>query len=186
MTWRENDCASAGYDPLHMASSQAGASRDPEIESLLNQSADPRLAWVNRQMYLSLRSLDVELRRERRVAECEQQQSSPTLEARVNAGDGGASASGGGTIVGGTAGGGSQASGGGSMATAGADVAANSPAVGTSNSIVVPPAASQSSMAAGTTAAQARSTLVRKTSLSPLRVGREWRDGPKDFRGQRQ
>ena len=62
-----------------MVSSKPDTTRDPDIESLLNQSADPRLAWVNRQMYLSLRSLDMELRREQRVAECEHPQSSLDL-----------------------------------------------------------------------------------------------------------
>ncbi|HWW81871.1 MAG TPA: hypothetical protein VNY82_19875, partial [Steroidobacteraceae bacterium] len=104
-------CANAAYDPLHMASSKADTKRDPDIESLLNQSADPRLAWVNRQMYWSLRSLDIELRREQRVADCEQPQATQMLEAQsgggVGAGGGGAA----GGVVGamadrGTAGGG--------------------------------------------------------------------------------
>ena len=65
-----------------MVSSKPDTTRDPDIESLLNQSADPRLAWVNRQMYLSLRSLDMELHREQRIAACEHPQSSQMLEAR--------------------------------------------------------------------------------------------------------
>src|ERR1700753_2191143 len=66
----QRPCANSAYDPLHMVSSRPAVVGDPESESVLNQSADPRLAWVNRQMYLSLHSLDVELRREQRVVEC--------------------------------------------------------------------------------------------------------------------
>jgi hypothetical protein len=89
----ERACANATYDPLHMVSSKSDATRDPDTESLLSQSADPRLAWVNRQMYLSLRSLDIELRREERVAECERPQATQMFEARAGgagAGDGNA------------------------------------------------------------------------------------------------
>ena len=137
-------CANAAYDPLHMVSSKTDAARDPDIESLLNQSADPRLAWVNRQMYLSLRSLDNELRREQRVAECEQPQSPQMLEAR----------SGGGAPVGGVI----------AMAT-------DSGTGTSSTSATASSAASQSSIANGTTTGTARSTLVRKSSLSASGAG---------------
>jgi hypothetical protein len=157
---RERDCADAGYDPLHIASSKPDTARDPEIESLLNQNADPRLAWVNRQMYLSLRSLDVELRSERRVAECEHPQSSETLEART---DGGAGTTGavGGVVV--------PESGG------GAATAAASPP----GAIAMSSAATQSSIASGTTGTQGRSTFIRKSSLSPGGSGGNGATAPK-------
>ena len=134
----ERACANAAYDPLHMVSSKPDTTRDPDIESLLNQSADPRLAWVNRQMYLSLRSLDMELHREQRVAECEHPQSSQMLEARSGAGAGTGDGAG---------------------------------FVSTSATATASTAAPQSSMASGTTTGTARSTLVRKSSLSASGAG---------------
>jgi hypothetical protein len=124
-------CANDTSDPLHMISSRPAATRDPEIESLLNQTADPRLAWVNRQMYQTLRSLDVELRREQRVAECEQPSSTPTLQASSTtgaAGSDGANAAatsgtypvGGTNVGGGTGGVNSGAAGGGAAGASGA------------------------------------------------------------------
>ena len=129
-----------------MVSSKTDAARDSDIESFLNQSADPRLAWVNRQMYLSLRSLDNELRREQRVAECEHPQSPQMLEAR----------SGGGAPVGGVI----------AMATNSGTATSSTSAAATASS-----AASQSSIANGTTTGTARSTLVRKSSLSASGAG---------------
>ena len=57
---------------------------DPQIESVLTQqTADPRLTQINRRMYESLHSLDVELRREQRLAACPQPLSAqPTMEAK--------------------------------------------------------------------------------------------------------
>src|ERR1700722_3782003 len=84
---KERACANDASDPLHMVSSRPDTGRDPQIESILNQPADPRLAWINRQMYQSLHALDVELRREQRVAACEHPESSaPTLEAQSGKG----------------------------------------------------------------------------------------------------
>lgn len=79
-------CESATSDPLHMTSSSAEPKRDFEIESILmQQPSDSRLAGINRSMYQSLHSLDVELRREQRIAACKQLSSdAPTLEARAN------------------------------------------------------------------------------------------------------
>jgi hypothetical protein len=78
----ENDAA----DPLHMVSSRPDTERDWQIEAIMSQQpADPRLISVNRQMYQSLHALDVELRREERIAECENPESSPpTLEAEAD------------------------------------------------------------------------------------------------------
>jgi hypothetical protein len=153
----ERACANAAYDPLHMVSSKPDTTRDPDIESLLNQSADPRLAWVNRQMYLSLRSLDMELHREQRVAECEHPQSTQMLEAR----------SGGGAGVGSVAGGGT-ADGGGVVAMT---MNSGTGSTSTSATATASTAAPQSSMASGTTTGTARSTLVRKSSLSASGAG---------------
>ena len=87
---KERACANDASDPLHMASSRpdVGRDRDPQIEAILNQQpADPRLAWVNRQMYQTLHALDAELRREQRIAACEHPElSSPTLEAQSGSG----------------------------------------------------------------------------------------------------
>jgi hypothetical protein len=84
----EPACENYAADPLHMASSRPDTERDWQIEAIMSQQpADPRLLLVNRQMYLSLHALDVELRREQRIAECGSPESSPpTLEAE--AGDG--------------------------------------------------------------------------------------------------
>jgi hypothetical protein len=193
-------CANPAYDPLHMVSSKTATMRDPDIEALLNQSADPRLAWVNRQMYLSLRSLDMELRREQRVAECEHPQSSQMLEARsgggAGTGDGAGSVAGSGTAGGatgsaanrGTAGGGgalaagSDASagvsgtltGGGSAPVGGVVAMTTNSGTGstsTSATATASSAASQSSIASGTATGTARSTLVRKSSLSASGAG---------------
>ena len=170
-TAKERACANDASDPLHMASSRPDVGRDPQIESILNQPADPRLAWINRQMYQSLHALDVELRREQRVAACEHPESSaPTLEAQSGNGaaaSGGPSpgtsapggmvamasgGGGGGTLAGGAGGiGASQASGG---APAGGATGLSGGA-GVSNG-----AASAAAPGA------ARSTLIRKTSLS--------------------
>ena len=175
-------CANPAYDPLHMVSSKPDTTRDPDIESLLNQSADPRLAWVNRQMYLSLRSLDMELHREQRVAECEHPQATQMLEARSGGGAGagdaagsagttgggaGSAANGGGTAGGASAGGGGAPAGGVVVMTTNAGTAStSSSATATASS-----AASQASIASGTTTGTARSTLVRKSSLSASGAG---------------
>lgn len=196
-------CANAGTDPLHMVSSGPEPGRDPQIESILTQqTADPRLAWVNRQMYLSLHALDVELRREQRIAECEHPQSSAqTLEAQANGGAGAASntgategaGAGAGASAGGSGGAGAGAFGvasGGGMPSSGASAGGGSAGVsgavgttgaagGTGSASVISPAAGTVAMASGVGASQsgvavssaaapiaARSTLVRKTSLS--------------------
>jgi hypothetical protein len=169
ITSSDRDCANGAYDPLHMVSSRTDTTRDPEIESLLNQTADPRLARVNRQMYQSLHALDVELRREQRVAACRHPQSSQTLEARSNNGVGA------GGTVGSVANEGSagvrtaSASGAsvGGTGAVGGNVAMADGTAGTSAAASPSPAASASSIAGSTAATGApRSTLVRKSSLS--------------------
>jgi hypothetical protein len=126
-----------------MASSRSDAGNDPQIESILNQRADPRLAWVNRQMYQSLHALDVELRKEQRIAACEQPEAStPTLEAQTGNGAG--------------------ASGATSVGTGAFSGTAAAP---------VPSAASENSMASAVAPVTARSALMRKASLSPTGGG---------------
>ena len=156
---KERACANDASDPLHMASSRADAARDPQIESILNQSADPRLAWINRQMYQSLHALDVELRREQRVAACEHPESSaPTLEAQ----SGNGAAAGGGPSPGTGAPGGMVAMA--SGAAAAASPVAVAPAANAASTTAS--AAPQNSMASAAAPGVARPTLIRKTSLS--------------------
>jgi hypothetical protein len=86
----EPACEHDPADQLHMASSRPDTERDWQVEAIMSQQpTDPRLVLVNRQMYLSLHALDVELRREQRIAECENPESSPpTLEAEARDGSG--------------------------------------------------------------------------------------------------
>ena len=155
-----------------MVSSSPDAGGDPQIESILTQqTADPRLAWINRQMYQSLHALDVELRREQRIAECEHPQSSAsTLEAQTNSGTGaGAGVGAAGAVAGtGTGAAGGSGSAGFSVASSGGASAGTTSASGGTVAMAGGIAASQASGAVSSDAAPvaARSTLIRKTSLS--------------------
>jgi hypothetical protein len=145
----EPACEHDPADQLHMASSRPDTERDWQVEAIMSQQpADPRLVLVNRQMYLSLHALDAELRREQRIAECENPESSPpTLEAE--AGD--SSGSGGAEEENGSPGGlGAYPMGGGAVASSPAPSAATAPSA--SQNSGAPPAAG--------------STSLRKTSLS--------------------
>jgi hypothetical protein len=75
-------------NPLHLvsASREQKPGIDPDIESLLTQQpSDFRLTQINRRMYQSLHALDVELRRERRLAACRQSLLAPqALQAQSN------------------------------------------------------------------------------------------------------
>ena len=163
----EPACENEATDPLHMASSRPDIERDWQIEAIMSQQpADPRLLLVNRQMYLSLHALDVELRREQRIAECENPESSPpTLEAEAGdgAGPGENAAAGGDESPGGPGGAGAYPMGGGggpaSGAAPGAVASPPAPSAATAS------AAPQNSTA-GDASAAARSTSIRKTSLS--------------------
>src|ERR1700722_2336950 len=65
-------CTDDASNPLHLTTlRKKEVPRDPELESLLNQSGDPRLLQINREMYQALRTLDAELRRRQQLAECE-------------------------------------------------------------------------------------------------------------------
>lgn len=75
---RDSICANAASNPLHLISAPTVSQPDVDtgIEWLLTQpTADPRLAQINRHMYLSLRALDDELRREQQLAACQQSSS---------------------------------------------------------------------------------------------------------------
>jgi hypothetical protein len=195
---KERACTNDASDPLHMASSRPYAASDPQIESILNQPADPRLAWVNRQMYQSLHALDVELRREQRVAACEHPESSaPTLEALSGNGAAAGGGAGGGTGpsggVGATAAGsvggigasppgGTGPSGGtasaAATATIGATPAPNTPAANPAPTTAAS-AASQNPMVNAAAPGAARATLIRKASLSATGGGGNGATAPK-------
>src|ERR1700761_4618989 len=80
-----SECSDAATDPLHLTSNKTPAERgDVEIAAILMQRGEPRLMWVNREMYQSLHALDVELRREQRIAACERSRSGmETLQAQA-------------------------------------------------------------------------------------------------------
>jgi hypothetical protein len=175
-TTLERTCSGAASDPLHMASTRTDAARgDPEIEALLTQSNDPRLMSVNRQMYQSLHALDVELRREQRIAACERSQSgSETLQAQAGPG----------AVVGTDAAGGSVATGNGAGVTRRGTVAiaTGSTASAASGAGVVGSSSAAASAGNaggngaggsmnGATVGVASSTLVRKSSLPVSRSG---------------
>ena len=144
----EPACEHDPADQLHMASSRPDTERDWQIEAIMSQQpADPRLVLVNRQMYLSLHVLDVELRREQWIAECENPESSPpTLEAEAGDGSGSGAAE---EEDGSPGGPGAYPMGGGAVASSPAPSAATAPA------------ASQNGVPA-----VASSTSLRKASLS--------------------
>jgi hypothetical protein len=174
VTFTDRACSGAASDPLHLTTNKTVADRgDPEIESILTQRGDPRLVWVNRQMYQTLHALDVELRREQRVAACERSQSGlQTLEAQAGGGANrlaGSGASGMDASGGGTAGG----SQGGAVTLATADVeAAAMPSVGANGAAVT-----------AISAASPRSALIRKSSLSSASSGGNGATMPKVVAG---
>jgi hypothetical protein len=189
VTSADHGCSGDASDPLHLTSNKTAAERgDPEIESILTQRAEPRLIWVNRQMYQSLHALDVELRREQRVAACERSRSGlQTLEAQAGGGSNGsagAGASGTGTGAATSAGaamGAPSGTGGGTLATGGAGgtgggavMPANgggAPAGGTSNGTAVLASAGVTTTgAAATSSAGTNSTAaVAAMSAAPAR-----------------
>jgi hypothetical protein len=173
-------CAGSATDPLHLTSNKPAAEhRDPEIEFILTQRGEPRLVWVNRQMYQTLHALDVELRREQKIAACERSQSGlQTLQAQAGGsgvGNGltapagaGAAGSGGGGAAGGTRGG--------EATLAAADVTSTDAALA-SNAKANGAAISAMS---GTTS---RSALLRKSSLSSSNGGGNGATMPKVVAG---
>lgn len=208
VTLNDQGCSGEASNPLHLTTIKTVAERgDPEIDSILTQHAEPRLVWVNRQMYLSLHALDVELRREQRVAECERSQ---TLEAQASGGPNGsvgagssrtdtgagaatgsASATGRGALM--LAGSGGAASGGGAAAPASGSSGA--PAGGTSDHAVTlasadvtttgaaAPASANGAAVTAMSAAPARLALTRKSSLSSAGGGGNGATMPKVVTG---
>jgi hypothetical protein len=207
VTSTDRTCSGAASDPLHLTSNKTDADRgDPEIESILTQRGDPRLMWVNRQMYQTLHALDVELRREQRIAACERSQSGlQTLEAQAGgganrlAGPGapraGANASAGSGAFDTRAGGGLVAGGGGASggsqggAVAGGDAAdgAQGGAMALAAADVTEAAATRSAGANGAAvnamSASPRSALIRKSSLSSAGSGGNGATMPKVVAG---
>jgi hypothetical protein len=143
-------CSDAAADPLHLTSNKPAVERgDPEIDAILTQRSEPRLMWVNRSMYQTLHALDVELRREQRIAACERQESGvQTLQARSDG-----------------AGKGTAASAAGAQTLAAANT---SPAVDVTNTEAAgTPSASVSGAAVNTMSATGtRSALIKKSSVS--------------------
>jgi len=186
---KERACANDASDPLHMVSSRPDAGRDPQIESILNQRPDdPRLAWVNRQMYQTLHALDVELRREQRIEACEHPESSaPTLQAQAGngAGSGGGSQAGNGAAPGGGPQMGTSASSGTVAMVSGGGGSVVSPIPPTyggaaaSAPAASAPTAPQNAAPDGAVPAAAHSPLVRKTSLSANGGGGNGATAPK-------
>jgi hypothetical protein len=172
----KRSCAEEAANPLHLTTMQKAPSRDPEVESLLSeQTSDPRLMYLNRQMYQTLHALDVELRREQDIAACErnssdtqtlQAQSAPNSGAGSGVGAGGGFAAGAGSAgqsggVGASGGGASSAgTGGGSAASAGAGSAAGSSGTVASTAAVTMPVPAASSDAAAS----------RNTSSGPTAI----------------
>jgi hypothetical protein len=155
-------CENAAYDPLHLTSSSGGSTRDFEIESILmQQPTDPRLASINHRMYQTLHALDVELRRERRVAACEQP--SETLQANSSpqstegSTDGASGADG--------AGANSGASGSSGPGLAGAPGNGGAAALGASGAATSAPSAAIS-LDAAAAGFGSRAATMRKTSLA--------------------
>lgn len=185
-------CTDDAANPLHLTTLRKEIPRDPELESLLNQSNDPRLLRINREMYQTLRTLDAELRRQQQMAACErgdsdiqplQAQSTPNSGNGNGNGVGSAGSSGSGAVaaggpntVGGGVGGagvgtsaGALAGGGGSS---GGGYAASDPIV--ANVEAAPSAATSSAGLAASgagSAAAARTTLIRKSSVPPTTSG---------------
>jgi hypothetical protein len=171
-------CSDDASNPLHLTTlRKKEVPRDPELESLLNQSGDPRLLQINREMYQTLRSLDAELRRRQQLAACErgnsdiqplQAKSTPDSGRGNGVGSAGSSAAGGGAgLVAGT-GGGTGVGGGGT--SGGGGTGGGAPGGGNTAAGVVTSTAGLTPTGAGTATA-ARTTLVRKSNVSPSTYG---------------
>ena len=157
-------CAEDPSNPLHLATLRKKETpRDPQLESLLNQGGGPRLQQINREMYQTLRSLDAELRREQQIAACQRGASDiQSLQAQSTPPSGsGAVAAGGASTVGGAA-----------VAPGGADSAAASSA-GVASNAGTSVTATSAGLARGTGAvtANARTTLIHKSSVPPTTTG---------------
>lgn len=180
VTSTDRACSGAASDPLHLTTNKTVADRgDPEIESILTQRGDPRLVWVNRYMYQMLHALDVELRREQRVAACERSQSGlQTLEAQAGGSANGSAGSG----APGTGASGGAMAGGGGGAQGGAVVLATADVPGT-QAAATNSAGANGATATAMTAASTRSALIKKSSLSSAGSGGNGATMPKVVAG---
>ncbi len=163
-------CTHDPSDPLHMSAGPTDTKGDPEIEKILAQpTSDWRLTQINRWMYQSLHALDVELRREQRLAACEH----PVLDARS---DSAPTSSDGGTAAGGSGLSGSIA--GAASASVGVGGGGNGGVSSAATSSSAPGAASvsaQSAMAGGV----ARTTALRNTGRTASGGGGNGATAPK-------
>lgn len=78
-------CAEEAANPLHLTTLRQEPPHDPEVDALLTQkTSDPRLLYINHQMYQTLHALDVELRRQQEIAACERNSSdAQTMQAQA-------------------------------------------------------------------------------------------------------
>jgi len=174
-------CAEDPSNPLHLTTlHKKEAPRDPQLESLLNQGGGPRLEEINREMYQTLRSLDAELRREQQIAACKRGatdiqslQAKTTPDSGSGNGVGSAGNSGGGAVGGAAVAGGFGSGGTTAVAPGGADSAAASSTGVASNAGTSVTATSSAGLIPGTGAvtANARTTLIRKSSVPPTTTG---------------
>ncbi len=165
-------CSDDPSNPLHLTTlRKKEIPRDPQLESLLTEGGSPRLQAINQEMYQTLRALEAELRREQEIAACERGDSDiHSLQTQSTPAAGGSNAAGSGSTSGGgaAAGGGFGLTGTTVAATGGANSAA-APNGGTATGSAATSVANAPAglTASGTTAATARTTLVRKASVPP-------------------
>ena len=183
-------CADDAANPLHLTTLRKEVPRDPELETLLNQSSDPRLLQINREMYQTLRTLDAELRRRQQMAACERgdsdiqpRQAQSTPSSGNGNGVGSAGNAGSAAVVAGGAGaaggvGGAGAAGGGfalGSPTGAVTVGSGSNSAGSNTGTATNGGAATSTAglsASGTgSVAALRTTLIRKSSVPPTTSG---------------
>ena len=180
------ECAQDPSNPLHLTTlrKKKEEPHDPQLESLLTEGGGPRLEQINREMYQTLRSLDAELRREQQIAACKrgatdiqslQAQTTPNEGSGQGVGNAGNSAIGAVAVggsnaggiggAGGTAGGGSAGAGG--FVSDGTTVAGSNTGAAASAGSAATATSSAGLSGAGAAAPNARTTLIRKASVSP-------------------
>ena len=183
-------CADDAANPLHLTTLRKEVPRDPELETLLNQSSDPRLLQINREMYQTLRTLDAELRRRQQMATCERgdsdiqpRQAQSTPGSGNGNGVGSAGNAGSAAVVAGGAGaaggvGGAGSAGGGfalGSPTGAVTVGSGSNSAGSNTGTATNGGAATSTAglsASGTgSVAALRTTLIRKSSVPPTTSG---------------
>ena len=154
-------CADDPSNPLHLTTlRKQEVPRDPELDALLNQTSDPRLLEINMEMYETLRSLGAELRRLQQIEACQRLDSdvqSLQAQATPDSGNGAGVGS-------------SNAGGGGAAVVAGGPNAAGGGGPGAAGGVGGTVAAGGLAGVAGV-AANARTTLIRKSSVAPTTTG---------------